>query len=204
MLIAEHFFLIANHPQAGWPDWPHTKLDARTLTAAALLLELAVDERVSVEDDRLLIDIQVPLNHPLLTRALHLLNGESRETASAIRLLARHIGPGDVLEGLYRRDLLHRVESRRWLLMRRVRYPLRSVQSRNEALQRLRGAAHSHTDDLHGLGLILLADQSGLLAMHLDATDHERATRRLLALNSSLQPSEAHRVFAAVRDALLA
>jgi hypothetical protein len=111
--------------------------------------------------------------------------------------------PQRVLDALYRRDLVHRLESRDWLLRKRVRYPLRSMQARNEALQHLQSAAHQ--DDPHGLALLMLADMSGLLAAHLQARDHEAAMQRLLALNAvGADDPPARRVLAAIRAALLA
>jgi hypothetical protein len=103
---------------------------------------------------------------------------------------------------LYHRDILHRVESRTWLLQRRLRFPLRSVQARNEALQRLHQALRD-ADDMHGLGLLLLIDVSGLLPAHLDAREHATATQQLLALNNVADDDPMRQMFAAVRSVLL-
>jgi hypothetical protein len=206
MLIIEHFFLIACDPRAGLPTWPRRTQSAEPIAAAALLLELTTLQRVRLRQSQLHADAQVPLTHPLLADALHVLAAHALPPQSALELVARrlHPLPENVLEGLFRRDLVHRSESRRWLLRKQVRYPLRSVQARNEAVLRMRKAAQAD-DDLHGLALLLLADITGLLPLHLDAREHEHASQRLLALNHpDTSTDEAHMIFASIRSALLA
>jgi len=76
------------------------------------------------------------------------------------------------------------------------------VQARNEAVASLKHAVH--TDDVHGLALLLLSDLSGLLPTLLDAREHEIANRRLLALNDAgAATDETHAILAQVRAALL-
>jgi|SRR5450432_2301232 len=206
MLIVEHFFLIACDPRAGLPTWPRHTQGAGQIAAAALLLDLATQQRLRVAQSLLHADAHMPLTHPLLTDALHVLDGHAQTADAAMRLVARrlHPLPQQVLEGLFRRDIMHRTESRRWLLRKQVRYPLRSVQARNEALLRMRQATQTH-DDFHGLALLLLADVTGLLPLHLDAREHEHAIQRLLTLNLPDTPADApHAVLVDIRAALLA
>jgi hypothetical protein len=206
MLIAEHFLLIACDPISGVPTWPRRTQDVDQLAAAALLMDLALQHRVRIRDSLLHADARVPLTHPLLAEALHTLDTHPLPVASALNLVARRLSPlpEHVLEGLFRRDLVHRTESRRWLFRKQVRYPLRSMQARNEAIQSLRHAINTN-EDLHGLELLLLADVAGLLPLHLDAREHELATQRLLALNrADAATDEMHAVFINIRTALLA
>ena len=207
MLIAEHFFLIACDPRAGIPTWPRRTQGAAQLASAALFLDLATQRRLQVRNSLVHADSHVPLTHPLLSEALHAIANHPLTVPAAVEAIARRLNPlvEKVLEGLFRRDLVHRNESRRWLLLRRVRYPLRSMQARNEAILSLRHAVHVE-EDVHGLALLLLADLSGLLPELLDAREHELATRRLLALNSatSNSPDETLTILANVRAALLA
>lgn len=206
MLIVEHFFLIACDPRAGLPTWPRRTQGAGLIAAAALLLDLTTQQRLHLRQSLLIADVRVPLTHHLLAEALQALAAHPLPTQSALALVARrmHPLPEQVLEGLFRRDLVHRSETRRWLLRSRVRYPLRSMQARNEAVLRMRKAAHDD-EDLHGLALLLLADITGLLPLHLDAREHEHASQRLLALNhADMQADEAIALFASVRTALLA
>ena len=162
-------------------------------------------ERLQCREGRLHADAGFPLNNPLLTEAMHLLAARDMAVEEALAVLARQMAPlpQRVLDALFRRDVMHRLESRDWLLRRRVRYPLRSMQARNEALQQLQDAAHE--DNPHGLALLMLVDLSGLLAAHLQARDHEAAMQRLLALNAvGADAAPARRVLAAIRAALLA
>jgi hypothetical protein len=204
MLIVEHFFLIACDPRAGLPTWPRRTQGAGLIAAAALLLDLAALHRLRFKRPILHADAQVPLPHPLLAEALRALAAHPLPPQAAMELIVRrlHPLPEHVLEGLYRRDLMHRNESRRWLLRKQVRYPLRSMQARNEALLSLRQAARA--DDLHGLALLMLADITGLLPLHLNASEHENASQRLLTMDREENPDEARATFASIRAALLA
>ena len=204
MLIAEHFFLIACDPRTGMLTWPRRAQDAGELVAASILVDLAASERVHLHEGRLRTDAQMPLKHPLLTRAMDLLAGGHATVAEAMDLIAHGMAPlsAEILDALFRRDLVHRIEFRDWRLRKRLRYPLRSVQARNEALQLLQSAAH--TDDTSGLALLVLADVSGILATHLNAHDHAPAVQKILALNHvEAWAPQPRRVLAAVRDALL-
>jgi hypothetical protein len=204
MLIAEHFFLIACDPRTGILTWPRRTQDAGELVAASILVDLATNERVHLHDGRLRADSQMPLNHPLLTDAMELLAGKNSTVAEGMDLIARNMAPlpPKILDALFRRDLVHRIEFRDWRLRKRLRYPLRSMQARNEALQLLQSAAHA--DDTHGLALLVLADVSGILPAYLNAHDHAPAVQKILALNHvEAWAPQPLRVLAAVRDALL-
>jgi Golgi phosphoprotein 3 GPP34 len=206
MLIAEHFFLIACDPNSGLPTFSRRTQGAGQLAAAALLLDLAMQRRLRMRDSLLHADASVPLTHPLLTDVLRVLGGNPLPPVSAMRLVARRLNPlpQHVLDGLFRRDLVHKTKTRRWLFWKQVRYPLRSVQARNEALLSLRNAIHSE-DDLHGMALMLLADIAGLLPHLLDAREHDLAAKHLLAWNQAdPQADEIRAVFISIRTALLA
>ena len=205
MLIAEHFFLIACDPRTGLPTWPRRRQEASLLAAAALVLDLVAQERLHLRDGLLRAEMHLPLTHPLLSEALHLLQTHELQPLAALHLLAHRLNPlpQQILDGLFRRDLVHRSQTRDWLWRKQLRYPLRSVQARNEALHYLREAAQKDDDSLHGLALLMLADISGLLPLHLQAREHERATQRLLALNAP-QTQESRRILGSIRSALLA
>ncbi len=89
MLIAEHFFLVACDPRTGLLSWPRREQDAGVLVAAAILVDLAVRERVHLHDGRLRADSQMPLNHPLLSEAMELLAGKNATVAEAMDLITR-------------------------------------------------------------------------------------------------------------------
>lgn len=204
MLIVEHFMLLAIDPDTGLPArWSRAQTTGQ-LAAAALLLELSALHRVELSDGRLHADAAQPLSHQLLTEALRELAAQPVSVANALALIERrlHPLPQKVKDGLFHRDVLHRAASR--LPWRHVRYPLRSAQARNEAIERLRQATRIH-DDLSGMALLMVADFNGLLPTYLDARKHDAATRLLLALNDVATQREPTRVlFAAVRSTLLA
>lgn len=204
MLIAEHFLLITIDPTTGLPAWPRRSQRAEPLVAAALLLELAALRRLSLREARLHADATLPLSNQLLNEALHEVALRPVSARSALRQVERRLGrvTQKLMESLFQRDILHRTAN--WLPWRRVRYPLRSAQARNEAILHLQRAA-SESDDLHGLALLMLVDVTGLLPAHFKAREHEAAMHRLLALGPiDAQRDEPRKVLAAVRAALLA
>jgi len=204
MLIAEHFILIATDPNTGLPAWPRRSQRAEPLAAAALLLELAALQRLSLRDAQLHADATLPLSNQLLNEALREVAMHPVSAHSAVRLVERRLGrvTQKLMDGLFQRDILHRTASR-WLPWPRMRYPLRSAQARNEAVLHLQRAA-AESDDMHGLALLVLVDVVGLLPAHFKAREHEAAMQRLLALSQvDAQRNETRKVIAALRAALL-
>ncbi len=97
---------------------------------------------------------------------------------------------------------------RDFLLRQKVRYPVRSMQARNEAVDALRTAASASYDpddhDLNGLALLFLTETAGLLGVTLKAKEHEEARKRILVLNDvTSQSSETLRGLAYIRAALI-
>jgi Golgi phosphoprotein 3 (GPP34) len=208
VLIAEHFLLICLDTDRGRPRTRRPGADIRQLIAAALLLDLASQQRAWMQGTQLRIEAALPLTHPILARAQQLVADGQDSAPAAIATIARRM-PGlseQLLDGLFRRDVLHRITQRRWLLFSTTRYPLRSLQARNEAVERVRAAAHSAGKiDLHGTALLILADAAGLLLRLLDAHDYERAEQRLLALGEyDATMSDGERCLVAVRRVLIA
>lgn len=206
MLTAERFVLLALDPESGRIALPRADTRADALCAAALLVDLLAQQRLTREHDgRLVVDATLPPSHALLGMAATALAPLAPTSSSeAIRQVERRLAPlaRSLLEGLHRRDFLHR--QRNWHFWRTdsLRYPLRSLQARNDAASVLRQASDG-AGGIAGIGLLVLADVAGLLTTHLDAGHHERATRRLLALNV-VEPSDPLAGIAAVRGALLA
>lgn len=206
MLIVEHFLLIGLDPQQGLLRLPRRGSSANSLAAAALLLDLTDQRRLRLSEAGLQVESSIPLTHPLLTDCLHALGHQTWTARRAMEHLERRLEPlsGRVLEGLCRRDLLHRVERRRGLFARRIHYPLRSMQAHNEAMALLTEAALAQHPTVHGLSLLLLCDIAGLLPTLLAADAHERGERQLLTLNAvTAHTDDATRIVAAVRQAIL-
>jgi Golgi phosphoprotein 3 (GPP34) len=207
VLIAESFILLALDPAVGRVRVPQPDTDADALCAAGLLVELAAQRRLApAASGRLYVDARIPASHSLLTeaaQALALLN--TPVALEAVSQVRQRLAPltQRLLDGLYRRDFLHRIHD--WRLWRadRLRYPLRSLQARNEAVTQLQQASHD-ADDVAGLGLLLLAHAAGILTQHLDGQQHERAQHLLLALNDTPADGSPRAALALIRSALLA
>lgn len=205
MLIAERFVLLALDPQSGRIAMPHPDTHADTLCAAGLIIDLIVQHRLRLDAaGRLSVDTTLPCSHAELDAAAGALAALPRADASmAVRQVERRLAPLDrhLLEALHRRDFLHRL--RDWRFWRRdaVRYPLRSLQARNEAAAHLQQAADGN-GGAAGIGLLMLTDVAGVMTRHLDARHHERASRILLSLNEVDASHELGGV-AAIRRALL-
>lgn len=207
MLIAERLVLLALDPVSGGLRLPHPDTDADALCAAGLLVDLLLQQRLHAQaPDRLQVDASLPSNHSLLTTAADAIAALTRpDAAAAIHQVKRRHGrlTHDLLEGLYRRDFLHRVRDWRFWRDDTLRYPLRSAQARNDAASCLQHAC-DNIDDVAGLGLLLLADIAGVLTWHLDARHHERANRILLGLNGTVIDESPRAALALIRNALLA
>jgi hypothetical protein len=206
VLIAERFLLLSLDPAHGTLAISRDRADPGALCAAALFLELVVQRRLHLRPPNLVLEDRLPPAHPLLdaaAKALHDRTGEG--VANAIARVERRLSPLPVrlLEGLVRRDFLHRVHDWRFWRADALRFPLRSWQARNEASRTLAQAALA-PGDTAGIALLMLCDLAGTLTAHLDAQAHERAAATLLSLDGELAHDDAERyTLAAVRRALL-
>ncbi|MEO8669927.1 MAG: GPP34 family phosphoprotein [Tahibacter sp.] len=206
MLIAERFLLLALDPVNGVVRLPRSDTDMGQLCAAGLLLELIAQHRVQFGERGISLESALPPNHPLLEASCHALPevGET-DVATALSLIEHRMRPlqRSLLDSLFRRDFLHRVRTWRFWDPTALRYPLRSIQARNEAIAHLNEAALRPRASPAGFALLLLADVAGLLPMHLDAAHHEQASSALVMLNRVSRDDPAF-ALAAVRTALLA
>ena len=207
MLIAERFVLLMLDPSSGRVAAPRRSEDIDLLCAAALLLDLAAQQRLSGHlPDRLQIDARLPSNHTLLTAAADALAALPHPSSKeALHQVERRLVPlaHRVREGLVRRDLLHRVRDWRFWLGATLHYPLRSWQARNEAVVYLQQASTGH-GGVGALGLLILIDAAGLTPAYLDAHQYERANRLLLGLGDGASDDSQHAALALIRNALAA
>jgi hypothetical protein len=184
VLIAEQLMLLLLDPERGELDVRRDATDPDRLAAAALLLDLAEQRNLGHRNGQVAFHSRFPSGHPLLKVAGEALGaaGPGVPLASALDLIETRTRPvaRTLLEGLHRRDLLHRIRRPAWLPWVGWKYPLRSLQARNEALTILRDG--SRRVPLREMGLLLLVDSAGRLANLLDAAAHTRATASLLAL----------------------
>jgi hypothetical protein len=193
VLIAEQLILLLLDPERGVLDVRHDATDPDRLASAAILLDLAEQRNLVHRNGRLTFHARFPAGHPLLAVAGNALTaaGPGLPVAAALDLIETRTRPVPhaLLDGLYRRDILHRLRRPAWWPWARWTYPLRSSQARNEALSVLR--ADTRRAPLRGLGLLLLIDCAGRLAALLDAGAHARATESLLALGHHRAAGEA-------------
>jgi hypothetical protein len=184
VLIAEQLMLLLLDPERGELDVRRDATDPDRLAAAALLLDLAEQRNLGHRNGQVAFHARFPAGHPLLKIAGEALGaaGPGVPLASALDLIETRTRPvaRTLLEGLHRRDLLHRIRRPAWSPWASWKYPLRSSQARNEALTILRNG--SRRVPLREMGLLLLVDSAGRLANLLDAAMHTRATATLLAL----------------------
>jgi hypothetical protein len=184
VLIAEQLMLLLLDPERGELDVRSDATDPDRLAAAAILLDLAENRNLIHRNGQVAFHARFPPGHPLLFVAGDALRaaGPGLPLASALDLVETRTRPvaRALLEGLHRRDLLHRLRRPAWWPWATWKYPLRSSQARNEALAVLRN--DTKRTPLRAQGLLLLIDGAGRLANFLDANAHARATTTLLAL----------------------
>jgi hypothetical protein len=184
LLIAEQLMLLLLDPERGELDVRYDATDPDRLGAAALLLDLADQRNLGYRNGYITYHPRFPSGHPLVVTAGEALAsaGPGVPLGAALDLIETRTRPiaRTLIEGLHRRDLLHRIKPRAWLPWAKWQYPLRSLQARNEALAILRQG--SLRAPLREEGLLILVDCAGRLASFLDAAAHTRATASLLAL----------------------
>lgn len=204
MLIAERLLLIARDPVTGDALWPREQPSPDLLVAGAIAAELITQGQLPLHNGLFSADTLIPIGHPLLKEALQDIRSEKLDAGHLLRLIANRMDPlaKRLLDGLFRRDILHRTVERDWLLRKKIRYPVRSMQARNEAVEALSTAAQGN--ELSGLALLSLADLSGLLSLSMRAADLDRAKQRVYVLNNVTSHSDQQlRGLANIRSALL-
>jgi hypothetical protein len=206
LLIAEQLMLLLLDPERGELDVRYDATDPDRLGAAALLLDLADQRNLGHRNGYIAYHPRFPSGHPLLVAAGEALAaaGPGVPLGAALDLIETRTRPvaRALLEGLHRRDLLHRLRRPAWWPWARWKYPLRSSQARNEALTSLRNGAQR--GPLRDPGLLILIDCAGRLAGFLDAAAHTRATASLLALGHHQESGDANAsLLAALRATLL-
>ena len=206
MLIAEQLMLLLLDPERGELDVRYDATDPDRLAAAAILLDLAEQRSLGYRGGHVAFLSRFPSGHPVLSAAGETLAaaGPGLPLSAALDLIETRIASIShaLLEGLHRRDLLHRLRKPAWWPFGPRKYPLRSLQARNEAITALR--ASTKKSALREDGLLLLIDCAGRLAGFLDAAGHTRATAMLLSLGQRRdRPDSADALLGALRATLL-
>ena len=206
MLIAEQLMLLLLDPERGELDVRRDATDPDRLAAAAVLLDLAEQRSLGYRSGHVAFFSRFPSGHAVLSAAGETLAaaGPGLPLSSALDLIETRIKSisRTLLEGLHRRDLLHRLPRPVWWPWGAPKYPLRSLQARNEAISVLR--ASTQRSALREGGLLLLIDCAGRLAGFLDAEGHTRATTMLLSLDQRRdRPDSTDALLGALRTTLL-
>ncbi len=207
MLIAEQLMLLCVDPQRGDFNGLRSHADVNMLSAAALILDLHEQRRLRYKGRHIAIEAVLPTTHPQLASAAQVLAGpvNGLPAAQAIELLVARLNPisRQLMESLFRRDVLHRVRES-WWPWSKLHFPLRSIQARNEASLQLQNAATTDSTSLRGMGLMMLIDLAGQLELNLNGHAHEAAEIKLLQLaNRRAGLDSEHQLLFDLRDALM-
>ncbi len=160
-------------------------LPLRSVLAASLLADLVLAGRLHFAGDAWRAEPDLPLAHPLLAGLQHALGRGPHTARDVLRVACRQPALAQrLLDGLARRDIVHRIARLRPLPVLGWRYPPRSQQSLARVRADLEQAA-AQSDSTEGLALLLLADAAALLA-RLDAARHGRAYAALAALDAPM------------------
>ena len=210
MLIAEQLLLLALDPLSG--DWLDRAAADPAVLTAALLLELATLGDLRLQAGQLQLQPGPPNYHLLIQDVRARL--QQTTPATAAQLLAnRHITPsglaGQLLRGLAARDVLHRDGKRRYRWFGEQRYPIRSMQARQDALRRIERALAS-SDALDGIALLILLHAAALGTRLLTPDMATQLKQRLLGLDAEIKHgtlppdrAQALRSMVAIGDALV-
>jgi hypothetical protein len=189
MLIAETLALVALDPLTGETRGKLSKAHSQTALACGLLIELATQMRLGLRGDVVVILDNLPSRHPLLTACLKvarrysgLLSPEQlmQKVSSDLPRLR-----DDLLDALYRRDILHPPKRKFWLFGTK-RYLIRSTQAQNEGLEAIKKCANGENSKLNGIALLGLACATGVIDHLLVHDEAEEAKARLRLLHDEI------------------
>jgi hypothetical protein len=190
VLIAETLSLIALEPASGQTRGKLAVLHAQPLLACALLMELAVQTRIGLRNEVVVVLDTLPSRHPLLTTCLKALTRYSGHLSpqAAIELAAKALPQlrEDLLDALVRRDILH-PPKRAFGLFGRRNYAVRSSQAQAEGLQELKRAATGENTSLAALAMLGLGTASGAIEHLLTFEESEAAKARQRQLRDEIR-----------------
>lgn len=188
MLLAEELLVLAIDPKGGLVSVDGATATTRDGLVRALLAELAARGAIASGHDGLRVIDPLPLNHRLLTEAVRAL-GDARWSAnSAAARLRRRLWAvrSDLMDGLERNSITHRLGGGLFGRFRKARFALQSTQTRASSIAKLRrGCTDPTLEDLDAVALALLCDASGLAANFV--TLEQRQSLRIWV--NTMQPS---------------
>lgn len=189
MLLAEVLALIAVEPMQGETRSKLEPLHRQDVLTAALLMELAVQSRIGLKDQRVVVLDTLPSRHMLLTACLRSVEKHSGllRADQMMDRVARELAPlrEDLLEGLARRDVLHQAVHRfKWF--GRKRYPVRSTQAQGECLKQFNAATIGVDSSMAGLAMLALGCATGAVDHLLTFEQAEESKARLRELHTEI------------------
>jgi|GEM_PF-1876351 len=165
MLLAEEILVLATAPSGGLVCVEAGTATTRDGLVRALLAELSVRGAIHWDHGFLRVIDPMPLSHRLLTVALRAF-GDDRLTpdAAAARLRRRlWVLRSDLMDGLERNGITHRLGTGLFGRLRKPKFALQSTQTRASSIAKLkRGCLTPRLDELDALALAMLCDASGL------------------------------------------
>lgn len=195
MLIAESLCLVALDPLSGQTRQNLQQLLSQSVLATAVLMELAVQNRIGLRNDVVVILDNLPSRHPLLTVCLKLISEISGQlsAAQAIVHTCKTLPKLDVdlLDGLVRRDILHAPKGA-WLWLRSKNFPVRSMQAQNEAIERVRLAITGEDTSFSALAVLSLACATRVIDPLFTFDEAESAKARFREMRDEIREQLAH------------
>ena len=195
MLIAETLCLVALDPLSGQSRTNLQLLHSQPVLATAVLMELAVQNRIGLRNDVVVLLDNLPSRHPLLTVCLKLISQVSGQlsAAQAIQHTCKILPQldSDLLEGLVRRDILHPPKGA-WLWLRSKNFPVRSIQAQNEAIERTRTAVTGEDTSFSALAVLNLACATRVVDQLFTFDEAESAKARFREMREEIREQLAH------------
>lgn len=195
MLIAESLCLVALDPLSGQPRSNLQLLLSRPVLATAVLMELAVQNRIGLRNDVVVMLDNLPSRHPLLTVCLKIISQVSGQfsPSQAIQHTCKLLPQldADLLEGLVRRDILHAPKGA-WLWLRSKNFPVRSIQAQNEAIERARTAISGEDTSFAALAMLTLACATHVVDHLFTFDEAETAKARFREMREEIRDQLAH------------
>ncbi len=188
MLLAEELLVLATDPKGGLVSVEAGTATSRDGLVRALMAELAVRGAIHWDHGYLRVIDPMPLSHRLLTAGLRAF-GDDRLTpdAAAARLRRRMWAlRSDLMDGLERNGITHRLGTGLFGRLRKPKFALQSTQTRASSIAKLkRGCAEPSLEELDAVALALLCDSSGLATPYVPA--EQRQSMRIWV--STMKPS---------------
>jgi hypothetical protein len=154
MLLAEELLVLAIDPNGGLVSVDGANATTRDGLVRALLAEASARGAIAAEGAGLRVVDPLPLNHRLLTASLRALGDASWSANAAAARLRRRLWAvrSELMDGLERNGITHRLGGGLFGSFRRPRFALQSTQTRASSIAKLRrGTTDPQLEDLEAV-----------------------------------------------------